>query len=79
MSFECEPCHVQATDKDFEEAGHFRIGFSHGRCETCGKTSTCSDCHCQGDWAGARKVAQTTITTQRSDDLLRLRQELLSE
>jgi hypothetical protein len=39
--FLCDPCHKAA----FGEGDH--LSQSRGPCEACGKTASCSDCHCQ--------------------------------
>lgn len=57
MSFECNTCHTVATGKTHEERFHFFQ--SYGRCETCGKTASCADCHCSGDWGKAYRQAQS--------------------
>lgn len=69
MSWECEPCHIKATGKDHMDAGHY-FGGSRGRCETCGVTSNCADCHCDGQWGTAARQAGK-MTEQRQVSELR--------
>ena len=38
--FVCDQCH----EKHYGETLHF--SGSYGPCEVCGKTRSCSDCHC---------------------------------